>query len=203
MTRTRFALVLLAVAAFAPAAPAPKAKPTACFFPYAVGTKWEYIRDGDPKKVYTEEVVEAKEKDGVVTFKVDVTTDTGEKQFAKYTITGGELLVTAKPNAAYDPTLLVRKEVMKACDEWEIKWELKYDGGAITVEETLTVGKAEELTTPAGKFTAMPITRKIHGVNGETVMWYADGVGLIRHTNDSQKEPVQELKSFTPAAAKK
>jgi hypothetical protein len=147
--------------------------------------------------VYTEEVVEAAEKDGVVTFKVDVTTDTGEKQFERYTITGGELLVTANTDATFDPPMLIRKEVMTAGDEWDILWAMKANRVSYIAEQTLSVGKAEELTTAAGKFTAVPVTRKAKGGNGGTVMWYADGVGLVRHTQTGQKEPVQELKSFT------
>ena len=199
---TRFPLALLLAASVAVAAPVPKAN-KGPVYPYTVGTKWEYIRDGDPKKVYVEEVVEAEEKDGVVTFKTDVTTDTGGKQFEKYTLKGGELLITATTTGTFDPPMLIRKDVMTAGDEWTIKWGLKGEGLSYTTEETLTIGKAEELTTPAGKFTATPISRKYKGGTGGTTMWYANGIGLIRHTEDGQKEPAQELKSFTPGGHKK
>lgn len=196
MTRFGTPVVLLAALGLAAAAPVPKANKVPVY-PHSVGTKWEYVRDGDPKKVYVEEIVESEEKDGVVTFKTDVTTDTGGKQFERYTLKGGELHITATTAATFDPPMLIRKGVMTAGDEWEVKWGLKGEGLSYTVEETLGVGKAEELTTPAGKFTATPITRKYKGGTGTTTMWYADGVGLIRHTEDGQKEPVQELKSFT------
>jgi len=194
---TRFVLALLLLAGFAVAAPVPKAN-KAPVYPFAVGTKWEFIRDGDPKKVYVEEVVESEEKDGVVTFKVNITTDTGDKMFEKYTLKGGELHVTANANGAFDPPMLIRKDVMTAGDEWETTWGFKGEGFGYTTDETLSIGKAEELTTPAGKFTAYPITRKHKNGIGGTTMWYADGIGLIRHTEAGQKEPAQELKSFTP-----
>jgi hypothetical protein len=195
MTRLPLALLLFAAGVVA-AAPVPKANKGPAY-PYTVGTRWEYVRNGDPKKVYVEEVVESEEKDGVVTFKVDITTDAGGKMFERYTLKGGELHVTANADGAFDPPMLIRKDVMAAGDEWETTWGFKGEGFGFTQDETLSVGKAEELTTPAGKFTAFPITRKHKGGNGGTTMWYADGVGLIRHTEAGQKEPSQELKSFT------
>jgi hypothetical protein len=71
----------------------------------------------------------------------------------------------------------------------------------VRVKETVTIGAAEEVTTPAGKFTATP---RVHIVtepkdSGGYTAWYADGVGLVRHTLTGQKEPAQELKAFTPA----
>jgi hypothetical protein len=62
------------------------------------------------------------------------------------------------------------------------------------------VGKAEEVTTPAGTFTATPVVRTTKGPNGNaaTTFWFADGVGMIRQTSPDQKEPLQDLKAFTP-----
>ena len=61
-----------------------------------------------------------------------------------------------------------------------------------------TVGKEEELTTPAGKFAAFPITRKYvqPNIRNETTYYYGDGVGLVRQTTAGRH--VQELKAFTP-----
>ena len=199
MTRATLALVLLATA-FASAAPVPKAK-NATPYPMTVGTRWEYIHDGDPKKVQVEEIVEAEEKDGVITFKVDITDPTGEKRFEKYRWKDGELRLVQSSYGEHDPPTLIRKDVMKDGDVWESEGKFKSQGVEIDTKETLTVGKAEEITTPAGKFTATPIAHKQDGL--VSVYWFADGVGMVRQTYDGAKEPAQELKSFTLGKDKK
>lgn len=198
MTRLGVLAGLLVAVGLVVAAPVPKAAKKAPPYPYDMGTRWEYIRNGDPKTVQVEEVVEVEEKDGVVRFKTDITTPTGEKQFEWYTIKDGEIVLSANSGSTFDPPMLIRKDVMATGDEWAVEWGTKVDNQATyTAKQTLTVGKAEELTTPAGKFTAIPVIRKYNGATTGMTMWYADGVGMIKHTQDGQKEPVQELKSFT------
>lgn len=199
MTRLGVLAALLTVVGLVVAAPVPKAVKKTPPYPYDMGTKWEYIRDGDPQKVQVEEVVEVEEKDGVVRFKTDITTPTGEKTFEWYTIKNGEIALTNNGGSEFDPPMLIRKDVMKEGDEWAVTWGVKSGqrGVQYSSEQTLTIGKAEEVTTPAGKFTAIPVIRKYNGATTGMTMWYSDGVGMIRHTQDGQKEPVQELKSFT------
>lgn len=189
MTRFTSALLLLTAATLF-AAPVPKSK-QADPFPYTVGTRWEYIRNGDEKRVYVEEVTESEEKDGVRTIRVDITTDTGAKQFEKYELKNGELRLAASTAGTYDPPMLIRKAGMKEGDTWENRYTIS---GIERVVEC-AVGKPEELTTPGGKFTAFPITRK-YGPGSETTYWYGDGVGLVRQTTNGGKN--QELKAYTP-----
>jgi len=92
MTRTRLGLCALFALSIAVAAPVPKDAKKENPFPYTVGTKWEYIHDGDEKKVWVEEVTECEEKDGAITFKVDITPDEGEKRFEVYRLKDGEHL---------------------------------------------------------------------------------------------------------------
>ena len=194
MTHFRVAAVLLAVGVVGLAAPVPKLKKLDPF-PYAVGTKWEYARNGNDKTVYVEEVTESEEKDGVRTIRVDITTHTGGKQFETYQLKNGELRLTASTNATYDPPLLIRKAELKEGDTWTNAYTLN----GTEYEVTYTVGKAEELDTPAGKFTAFPITRKYVKPNpraSETTYWYGDGVGLVKQMTAGR--PIQELKAFTP-----
>lgn len=200
MNRSRLCLCVLFVLSIATAAPVPKEK-KADLFPNTVGTKWEYIHDGDEKKVWVEEVVESEEKDGAVTFKVNITTDTAEKRFEEYRLKDGELVITATQDGTFDPPMSIAKVGMKAGDEWVSKWTLRGEGFAVMGETALTVGKAEEITTPAGKFTATPVTR----VEGEQklVFWFAEGTGMIRQTVDGEKEPAQDLKKFTLGKGKK
>ena len=194
MPRMSFALLLLAVG-LAVAAPVPKAKPKADPFPYALGTKWEYTHDGDAKNVYVEEVVDVTEKDGAITFQVAITTALGQQQTETYRLKDGELVLTGANNTTYDPPMLIAKVGMKAGDEWDTSYGF---GRGRTVDLTLTVGKAEEVATPAGKFTAHPITRAYKAGGSSTTFWFADGVGMIRQTSPGQTEPLQDLKAFTP-----
>lgn len=190
MTRFTLALLLFATASV-PAAPVPKAIKKADPFPYAVGTRWEYVRNEDEKVVWAEEVTETKEADGGQTVRIDITTHTGAKRFETYHLKGGELRLTASQNGTYEPGMLIRRADMKDGDTWENRYSLN---GAESVVDC-SVGKAEELTTPAGKFTAHPITRK-YASGLETTYWYGDGVGLVRQTTNGRK--TQELKAFTP-----
>jgi hypothetical protein len=191
---TRTLLALFALASVSSAAPVPKAKPKAPFHPTAVGTKWEYIRNGDESVVYVEELTESEEKDGVVTFGIRVTPNAGNSWVSNYSLADGKFKVTHSRGVAYDSPMQLGTAGMKDGDTWTDSYTI--NGRAYEVEST--VGKAEELTTPAGKFTATPVTRRYvqPKVNGETVWWFADGVGLVRQTSGGN--PAQELKAFTP-----
>jgi hypothetical protein len=194
MSRLLLCLPLPLLAAVAVAAPVPKGVKKADPFPYTVGTKWEYIRNGDEKRVYVEEVTESEEKDGVRTIRVDITTDTGGSQFEKYQLKDGELRLTESTSGSYGDGMLIRKAGMKAGDTWENRYSL--NGTDYVVE--CTVGKEEELSTPAGKFSAFPITRKYlqPNIRTETTYWYGDGVALVRQTTNGR--PIQELKAYSP-----
>ena len=206
MPRTPLAPLLLALGT-AFAAPVPKAVKKADPFPHALGTRWEYVHDGDATKVWVEEVVEVTEKDGAVTFKVDITPDVGPKRSETYRLKGGELVLTATGNGEFDPPMLIAKAGMKAGDEWDTKYAFVAPNGRAgqAVEVTLTVGKAEEVATPAGTFTALPIARTTKGPvgNSTTTFYFAEGVGMIRQASPGQKEPLQDLKAFTPGKGKK
>ena len=196
MSRFVVPAVFVAVGLLA-AAPVPKAK-KADPFPYAVGTKWEYVHNGDAKNVWVEEVVECDDNDGVITFKVEITPTRGGKRCEKYRLKAGELHLIATQNGDYDPPMLIGKVGMKAGDEWETSYGFKNGGG--TVDNTLTVGKAEEIATPFGKLTATPVVRTTKGQQADaaTTFWFADGYGMVRQTSPGVTEPLQDLKAFTP-----
>jgi hypothetical protein len=196
----RLALALFAVAAIAPAAPVPKEKKAAEPYPFAVGTKWEYVRDGDETTVGVEEITKSEEKDGVRTIRAKVQ-EPGQKGFhVDYELKDGELRVVASSDVGkIDGQLVVWKAGMKAGDTWTNKFTL----GEI-IEEVVSVGKQEEITTPFGKLNAVPVTFTPTAPRGRPAytIWYADGIGDVRHTTDGQKKPRKELKAFTPGKDK-
>lgn len=196
MTRTPFAVALLAVAAFATAAPVPKVKKAAPH-PVTVGTKWEYTRSGTAE-VWVEEVTESDTADGVTTFKVRTTAGGVEMDLQTYELRDGVLSVTAHSAGGYTAPRLIWPTGAAAGTVTDNAWAARTPAGVIERVETLTVGEPAEITTPAGTFQATPITRTAKGFNEGTVLWYADGVGLVRHTEPGRAEPILELKSFTP-----
>jgi hypothetical protein len=201
MTRPLLALAVLA--SLAVAAPVPKALKKAGLYPTAVGTKWEYIYDGDEKQVMTDEVTQGKHRPDE--FEVTRTIASGSKYLSVYRLADGELAIRVKENRSVDPPVLMAKVGMKAGDKWESEYKMfmgEASGVTIRGTEEVSVGKAEEITTPAGTFTATPVTRKSGGATLETY-WYADGVGLVRVTRDGMKHPYLELKAFTPGKGKK
>jgi hypothetical protein len=198
MPRLRL-LAFLSLATIATAAPVPKPKAQPPVHPTAVGTRWEYTRSGTTD-TRVEEVTESHTADGVTTFKVQTTFDGKDTGVDTLTLTGGVVSVVAHSAAGtYSPTRLLWPTAATAGSVLETTWALGTGVGRPHQQtETLTVGKAEAITTPAGTFTATPITRTMKGLNEGTVLWYAEGVGLVRHTEPGSPEPIQELKAFTP-----
>jgi hypothetical protein len=192
--------VLAAALLLAVAAPVPKEEKKAPPYPVVVGTKWEYTHDGNVKAVSSEEVTEAEEKDGVVTIRVDVKLPDGAKTAERFEVKGGEVWCLVSGGKKCDPPMLLCKAGVKEGDTWKSEYKIGRDG----VKETVTVGKAEEITTPAGTFTAVPLVHTVQTLGAANyTTWFADGVGLVRHTSEGEKHPSQELKSFTPGGHKK
>jgi hypothetical protein len=191
----------LLLAALAPAAPVPKAAKKAAPFPFEVGTKWEYVENGDPKRIRTDEITSSEEKDGVRTIRMTVQEQGRKASHADFELKDGELrLVAFSEVGKIDGRIVVWKVGMKAGDTWVNE----YTHGE-QVEEKVSVGREEEIATPFGKLNASPVTFTPTASQGRATytIWYADGIGDVRQTIDGQKEPTKELKSFTPAAAKK
>jgi hypothetical protein len=194
----RLALALFAVAALAPAAPVPKAKKAAEPYPSTVGTKWEYVLQGDSKSLWTEEIVEADEKDGVLTVRVEVKEIRERpKRRNEYHIADGALVLHSQDGTKLDPPTTFFDTGWRAGDT--LTQKLNYPGDKV-YEYEYEVGKAEEITTPAGKFVATPVTRRLVKPRKDKsfTAWYAVGVGQVRLTLEGEETPVLELKSFTP-----
>lgn len=198
MTRPRW-LPVVVLAALPPlsAAPVPKAKPAADLHPSAVGTKWEYVRNGDANAVYAEEVTECVETDGVKAVVLTITPNAGDARVNKLEVRKDGVYLTEASSITIDTPFPVQKAGVAAGDTWTGNFERN----GVTFRYEFTVGKPEEVTTPAGKFTATPVVRKLTPNQAEYVYWYAEGVGMVKQTTNGK--PVQELKAFIPAKEKK
>lgn len=161
----------------APAAPVPKAvKGTQDFYPSTLGTRWVYAQE-DGTREHTREVTTSQEKDGETHFTV-TWKDGGQTQIwdLKKDATGVYRL--KQDGVEFDPPHKLLAAKTAAGDEWtsEYSW-----GGRVKYKYVRTVGRPEVVKTPAGEFTAFPITsREENGRGLETTLWYADGVGLVK-----------------------
>jgi hypothetical protein len=192
-----FTLSLLAVAL---AAPVPKAKAAELYFPTVEGTKWVQ-RNSRGKEVIDETytVTKVEEKDGVY-----LVTTTRDTQTHTREVSDKGVVVMLDTVAEKGVRVQVLKLPVKEGDTWT--FDLKETGGGIAWTTTYTVGKAEEVTVAAGKYTALPVLAET-AVNGrvqtKVTTWFAEGVGEVKKTSvGSNGEWVTELKEFTPGKAK-
>jgi hypothetical protein len=189
MSRTVLSLGALVFGVTVAAAPVPKTlKKREPLLPLAIGAKWEYVSVTNHNQIVEiREITAVEEKDGVV-----IATQKNNNLTQIFRATAEEVVVTASNGVTYKNPRVILKAGMKEGDSWE--WN---NGGSI---ETRTVGQAEKVSTPAGEFTATPMTYN-NGNQGDTItVWYADQVGLIRVDYDNQ--PYQVLKAFTPGKEK-
>jgi len=156
---------------------------------------------GSPATETTETVSKVVEKDGKYTvtisremFERTLTNDVevSEKGVFRPTPSGQE---SAEPTPLFKPG--------KEGDTWTS--EQKGPGNGNNTKITYTVGKAEEVEVPAGKYKAIPIVMEVSlgGNSIKSTSWYAAGVGVVKQVSVSNgNERVQELKEFTPGKAK-
>lgn len=168
-------LVALA-AAFTVAAPVPKdLKKQKNYFPTAVGTKWEYASE-DGSDSQTREVTAVTEKDGVRTVTILWTTG-GSSQTWELREDAAGLARSKMGNVAIDPPQLLIKGRLAEGDEWDGE----YRQGRASTRYRRVVGKAEAVTTPAGEYTAVPVTQTDpDDPTDEATVWYAEGVGMVK-----------------------
>ncbi len=174
----RAAFALLLAPLFALAAPVPKAKPKADYYPSAVGTKWVYTYDDDTNE-HTREVTDATEKDGVTTFTITWKQGAQTQLWVMRKDDDGVSRVSQN-GSEFDPPHQILKQKLADGDEWTSEYTLG-KGGTTKYTHKRTVGKAESVKVPAGEYDAFPVSSvEASGNTSDTTLWYADGVGLIK-----------------------
>jgi hypothetical protein len=97
------------------------------------------------------------------------------------------------------PPLCLLQLPHKPGDTWKAASTL----GATPVSGTFTAGEEEEVTVPAGKFRAVPVTSqdfRIGNVSMRLACWYVSGKGLVKQRLEvGGRVEVLELEKFTPA----
>ncbi|MEO2089665.1 MAG: hypothetical protein ABGY75_09240 [Gemmataceae bacterium] len=191
MTRLTPLVALLAVAPLS-AAPVPKAA-AKNYFPLQVGHKWEYVTP-DGKLAHIAEVTTKEEKGGATFYTLSYSR--GERKLTEviYRVDKDGVGFMRAGMLEYDPPMVVVNQQLTAGARWTGKSQ--FDRRELEYE--MEVGPAEEVKTPAGTFTALPVRQKYATIRQEHVSWYADGVGLVKSSAGGGIS-VNELKSFTPA----
>jgi hypothetical protein len=177
--------ILLAVSL---AAPVPKARDGALYFPVQQGTKRVLVTtSAGTTAETTETVTKAEVKDGalVVTLEREVG---GRTVTMEFTVSASGVSRRSSPG---DEPLAVFQPLAGAT------WE-----SATPSQRTkYTVGPAEEVKVPAGTYQAIPVVSEtdIEGQVFRSTSWYAAGVGVVKTVSGSRPgERVQVLKEFTP-----
>jgi hypothetical protein len=195
------AALLVALAALAPAAPRPKepGKPPA-YFATRVGDRLVY---DDRGRVRTWEVTTAEEKGGETL--VTVSEGSGDKQYQveKVSVSVKGVCQLEVFRFKFEANYYYIKSPARAGDTWDVHTASLQAFQGWT--GTLTVGKEEEVETPAGKFRAVPVeavgtpldrNSKPTGKAERYTRWFAEGVGVVKMTYPDGQTRV--LKSFTP-----
>ncbi len=170
------------------------------YYPLAVGNTWHYkLRDGS-KFVMK---VAAHEKVGsVMCAKVELVTNNVAGDVKK-TPPAEDLSVTADGVYRYsfggvtpDHPILVLKLPLKAGATWTVQSKALGD----TLKGVYKVGPEEEITVPAGKYKAFPVTTDdldAAGIKVSEKRYYASGVGLIyQEIKIGEQKTIAELEKF-------
>ena len=171
----------------AAAAPVPKAvKKKADHFPLRVGDRW--VLECSQGSGSTEEVISVTDHaDGSRTATVEETFGRTTRQTV-YRVTAGRVLKRDPDRPDHDGDEYMRTELTTG-DTWAAG------------NEVYRVGEAEEVTVPAGKFTAFRVTRSVSGTDVCT-MWYAPEVGWVKSEFGGDAKTVWSLKSYSRGDAR-
>lgn len=192
---TRLSVLLAFVPAFALAAPVPKGvKKDGLYHPVTVGTKRVmHTQGGNAASEVTETVAEVEEQDEVYT--VTMQDEQGGKKTYAHVFEVSAKGVS-RPNMSGVEIKPSHQELnleVKAGDTWTTNIEF------FRVKETHTMGKAEQVETPAGAFTALRVESVSDDGSVKTTSWDAAGVGLVKREIDrGGRKTVRELKEFIP-----
>ena len=177
-----FAALLTALPAVViPAAPIPveakRIQPV--YHPTELGTRWVYAAGPGPVEVIVE-VTSIEEKNGVKTITAHRIED-GEQGRVWQTvrISRDGMFVSDDGGIASDPPPCLLRSPAKAGEQWSEEFNF----GKRRCTGKRSVGAAEEIEVPAGRFTAVPVTfdYKLADCGDERdTTWYAPNVGEVK-----------------------
>jgi hypothetical protein len=198
----RVLAVALVLAAPALAAPVPKGKEAALYFPTAVGAKRVLaLTSGGKPQEFTETVMRVEEKGGVYTVTVEYQKSGAESSTEDvYEVSAKGVFRKSSGGAETKDPVPLLKLGGKPGDTWEAELT------PTAVRMKYTLGKEEEVVVPAGKYQAVRVEAESgqNGLTRKTTTWYAAGVGAVKlQVELGGRTVTQELKALTPGGDKK
>jgi hypothetical protein len=168
-----FAVVAVAAFPLAFAAPVPKKKATALYFPTTVGTKW-VMECGKERSEYT--VTEGVEKEGEWLVKIEVL-EGGEKGTAERVVSA-EGVFGKLPSGK-------RTKLLESPPKKGAKWaaEEHFANGQLEVAVVCEVLREEKVKVPAGEFEAVVVEERVEHkgkLQAKSTRWYAPGRGVVK-----------------------
>ncbi|QEL17542.1 hypothetical protein [Limnoglobus roseus] len=195
--------LLFAAVTHVAAAPVPKTATKVTYYPTTAGAKWVYQQE---KREWEEVITKAEQRKGETLLTVSVT-EGGGSYDDTYTISDEG--VTKLTTSNFQLSRLLIKSPAKKGDAWAV--ETPVQKGILPEGGMATVGEAEDVEVPAGKYHAVPVRIVVTKTNGQVLAtpgrtythWYAPDVGLVKfHCQDGGTDLDRVLKSFTPAVRK-
>ena len=182
MSVVRWPAALLFAVTTAVAAPVPKELTASkgVYFPTAVGTRWEYVREGTDAVDHSRVVsAEETDKDGTRTVAFEWTSVGG--QYTKSSLYRVDKRFVRRTGWTRTQSFEVPCVMWDADAKAGDKWTAGIVGPKEKSQFTATRGAAEVVTTPAGKFEAVPVAIQAGAdVKNTNTYWYAPGVGLVK-----------------------
>ena len=171
--------------------------PTPNYYPLAKGTKWHYRLCAEERELSVVcEIVEAEIRNGKIMARLEAKLPYGTLEEVISADAKG-VYRNAILGARLQEPLTIIKYPIKARDGWKDKMKLGESDGtfAIAVKNI-----AAAIEVPAGKFTTLAIesTVELNGEKCAAVIWYADGIGIVKQEiTTGNKVCTMELKSFS------
>jgi hypothetical protein len=179
------------------AAPVPKGLKGE-YYPLVVGERRVYQEGG---REFVEEVTGVEAKDGGTRATLTHSTSRWDTWQVEEFVKDGAVFRSRIGKEAFDPPFRLLDLRLKAGAKWEAVATVA-DSTAAGYAGEMAAGEEEEVTVPAGKFKAIPVTWTVTTAGGEPLpkprvyaFWYAQGVGQVKYTHPDGE---RVLKSFTP-----
>ena len=195
-------LVVVALIGLAPAAPVPKhlVPEEPLYYPVKKGTRWVYT-DNDIERVYEiADVKPAKHGGSIVT--VEAVRDTGRVLEEKLEVSPRGLVRVEQNGSALASPMCLLRCPLETDKGWAFRTDCTAPNGPY-FRGTMTATGPEDVTVPAGTFSAIRVELKATLFMGDTPVsdinvtsWYTPNVGTVKYTSTGGFK--RELKSFTP-----
>lgn len=163
------------------------------YYPFKIGTTWEYKVGGNPIIV---KVAKHEKYNEVLCARVETSVNGNVVAFEHVAPTADGLKRLSMAGMKADPAVLFMKLPYKKGESWHVESTI----GPESLKLDYTYGE-EEITVPAGKYKTISTTTskfKAGNMEMQATIWYAKGVGMVKTILDLGGNKVDmQLEKFT------